>query len=106
MYEQNLQKMNHSLFGEIQISQKENGCTLYKAASVARAIGIKDYKAYVGKTIQSFNIRIPKVNGLGYTTNMPIKFIDEEGIRQLILLAHEHEIHNSIKKYKERLLKL
>lgn len=106
MYEQKQKVVNHPLFGEIQVSQGENGNTLYRAATVAECIGISDYKSYVGKTIKSYSIKIPKVNGLGYTTKMPIKFVDEDGIRSMLLIICEQKIHRAMKNYKTQLTKL
>ena len=106
MDEQKLQVVNHPLFGEIQVSQGEKGNTLYRAATVAERIGISDYKSYVGKTIKSYSIKIQKVNGLGYTTKMPIKFVDEDGIRSMLLIVCEQKIHRAMKDYKTQLTKL
>lgn len=100
------QIFNHPLFGEIQVSQSENGNTLYRAATVAEHIGISDYKSYVGKNIKSYSIKIAKVNGLGYTTKMPIKFVDEDGIRSMLLIVCEQKIHRAMKNYKTLLRKI
>ena len=89
MDEQKLQVVNHPLFGEIQVSQSENGNTLYRAATVAERIGISDYKSYVGKS-----------------TKMPIKFIDEDGTRSMLVIVCEHKIHRAMKNYKTQLTKL
>lgn len=106
MDEQKLKEVNHPLFGEIQVSQNENGNTLYRAATVAERIGISDYKSYVGKNIKSYSIKIAKVNGLGYTTKMPIKFVDEDGIRSMLLIVCEQNIHRAMKNYKTQLKKI
>ena len=106
MEEPKLQVVNHPLFGEIQVSQNEHGNTLYRAATVAERIGITDYKSYIGKSIRSYIIKISKVNGLGYTTKMPIKFVDEDGVRRLLLIVCEQNVHRAMRNYKTQLTKL
>lgn len=106
MDEQKLQVVIHPLFGEIQVSQSENGDTLYRAATVAERIGITDYKSYIGKSIKSYIIKISKVNGFGYKAKMPIKFVDKDGVRRLLLIVCEQNVHRAMKNYKTQLTKL
>lgn len=106
MEEQNFETVKHPLFGEILTTQAENGQTLYKASRVAESIGMKNHKVYVGKKIKAYIIKVEKVNALGYIVKMPVKFVDETGIRKMMLYVLEQEQRQAFVNYKKRISSL
>lgn len=82
--EYKFKSIKHPIFGEIITTTDGNGKTLYKAITIAQAIGFNHYGQRLKGLIDFKIIPMMHRNSLGYITRNKIRYISEEDIPIMI----------------------
>lgn len=98
-------EVDHPLFGKITTTTDDNGKTLYKAITVAKAIGFNHYGQRLNGLVRFEVIPMKVHNPLGYLVRQKVRFVSEKGIREMIGRLGELEI-KSVMKRQKRYIKL